>query len=86
MLVETAACIKGLVKSFPILSLEVKDLLLVENESGMIIDTKKWLSLNFKMKDIGWNKILLRVKIVRYGSKTFIGLIKKLTLRRSLDV
>ena len=40
-------------RSFLILSLYVDDILLVENDMELIVTIKRWLSLNFEMKDIG---------------------------------
>ena len=59
---------------FVILSLYVNDILLAGNSKEMIDTTKKWLSSNFEMKDIGDASYVLGVKIVRDRAKRFLGL------------
>ena len=60
--------------SFIILSLYVDDILLAGNDMEMIIATKRWLSSNFEMKDMGETDYILGVKILRDCSKKLLGL------------
>ena len=62
--------------SFLILSLYVDDILLAENDMKLIVATKKWLSSNFEMKDMGEVNFVLRVKILRDCSKDFLVCLK----------
>ena len=57
--------------SFIILSLYVDDILLVGNDMEMIIATKKWLSFNFEMKDMGEADYILGIKILKDRSRNF---------------
>ena len=50
---------------FIILSLSVDDLLIAGNDKKLIDVTKKWLSSNFEMKDMGEASNVLGVKILR---------------------
>ena len=50
---------------FIILSLYVNDILIAGNDKKFIDVTKKWLSSNFKMKDMGEASYVLGVKIFR---------------------
>ena len=59
---------------FIILSLYVDDILIVGNYKKLIDVTKKWLSSNFEMKDIGEASYVLGIKILRDRSKHLLGL------------
>ena len=54
---------------FIILFLYVYDMLIVGNDKKLIDVTKKWLSSNFKMKDMGEARYVLGVMIFRDCSK-----------------
>ena len=54
---------------FIILSLYVDDILIVGNNKILIDVTKKWLSSNFEMKDMGKANYVLGVKILGDCSK-----------------
>jgi hypothetical protein len=60
--------------SFIILSLYVDDILIARNNKEMIDTTKKWLSSNFEMKDMGEASYVLGVKIIRDHVKRLLGL------------
>jgi hypothetical protein len=60
--------------SFIILSLYVDDILIAENKKKDVDTTKRWLSSNFKMKDMGEANYILGVKIIRDHAKKFLGL------------
>ena len=61
-------------KKIIIFSLNVNDILLVSNDTEMIVATKWWLSFNFEMKDMGQLDYILGVKIFRDRSKKLLGL------------
>ena len=54
---------------FIILSLYVDNILIARNDKKLIVVTKKWLSSNFEMKDMGEASYVLGVKIFRDCSK-----------------
>ena len=54
---------------FIIMSLYVGDIMIVGNDKKLIDVTKKWLSSNFEMKDMGKASYVLGVKIFRDRSK-----------------
>ena len=54
---------------FIILSLYVDDILIAGNDKKLIDVTKKWLSSNLEMKDMGEANYVLGVKIFRELSK-----------------
>ena len=54
---------------FIILSLYVGDILIVGNDKKLIDVTKKWLSSNFEMKDMGEASYVLGFRIFRDCSK-----------------
>ena len=54
---------------FIILSLYVDDILIAGNDKKLIDVTKKWLSSNFEMKDMGDANYVLGVKILKDRSK-----------------
>ena len=60
--------------NFIILSLYVDDILIIGTIKEMIDTTKKWLSSNFEMKDIGEANYVLGVKIIRDRTKRLLGL------------
>ena len=59
---------------FIILFLYVDDLLVAGNDKKLIDVTKKWLSSNFEMNDMGEASYVLDVKIFRDRSKRLLGL------------
>ena len=59
---------------FIILFLYVDDLLVAGNDKKLIDVTKKWLSSNFEMNDMGEASYVLEVKIFRDRSKRLLGL------------
>jgi len=71
--------------SFIILSLYVDDILIVGNIKEMIDTTKKWLSSNFKMKDMGEAIYVLGVKIIRDRSKRILGLTQETYIKKMLE-
>jgi len=71
--------------SFIILSLYVDDILIAGNSKEMIDTTKKWLSSNFEMKDMGEARYVLGVKIIRDRSKRLLGLTQETYIKKMLE-
>ena len=71
-------------KYFIIPSLYVDDILIVGNDKKLIDVTKKWLSSNFKMKDMEETNYVLGVKILRDCSKRLLGLSQEMYIKKML--
>jgi len=71
--------------SFIILSLYVDNILIARNSKEMIDTTKKWLSSNFEMKDMGEASYVLGVKIIRDRFKRFLGLTQETYIKKMLE-
>jgi hypothetical protein len=69
---------------FIILSLYVDDILIAENNKEMIKTIKRWLSLNFEMKDMGESSYSLGVKIIRDRAKRLLGLTQETYIKKML--
>ena len=54
--------------------LYVDDILLIENDVGMLSSVKVWLSKNFSTKDLGEAAYVLGIRIYRDRSKKLLGL------------
>jgi hypothetical protein len=50
------------------------DILIAENSKELIDTTKRWLSSNFEIKEMGKANYVLSVKIVRDRAKRLLGL------------
>ena len=70
---------------FIILSLYVNDILIARKYKKLIDVTKKWLSSNFKMKDMGEAIYVLGVKILRDRSKRLLGLSQETYIKKMLQ-
>jgi hypothetical protein len=71
--------------SFIIFSLYVDDILIAGNSKEMIDTTKRWLSSNFEIKDIGEPNYILGVKIIRDRVKRLLGLTQETYIKRMLE-
>ena len=71
--------------SFIILSLYIDDILLAGNDMEMIITTKRRLSINFEMKDMGEADYILGVEILRDHSKKLLGLSQQTYIQKVLE-
>ena len=71
--------------SFIILSLYVDDILITRNSKEMINTTKKWLSSNFNMKDMGKVSYVLGVKIIRDLAKWLVDLTQENYIKKMLE-
>ena len=59
------------------LILYVNDILLVTNDLNLLRDTKKFMSNNFEMKDLGYASYVLGIQLYRVRSKNILGLSQK---------
>ena len=66
-------CFNDLTKRF----INVDDILLATNDLNLLRDTKKFLSNNFDMKDLGNASYVLGIQIYRDRSKDILGLSQK---------
>lgn len=57
-----------------ILVLYVDDILLASNDIGLLHETKKFLTKNFEMKDLGDASFVLGIQILRDRSRGVLGL------------
>jgi hypothetical protein len=71
--------------SFIILFLYVDSILIVGNNKEMIETTKRWLSSNFEMKDMGEASYVLGVKIIRDCAKKLFSLTQKTYIKKMLE-
>ena len=69
---------------FIILSLYIDDILIVGNDKKLIDVTKRWLSSNFEMKDMGEANYVLGVKILKDRSKRLLGLSQETYIKKML--
>ena len=69
---------------FIILSLYVHDILIAGSDKMLIDVTKKWLSSNFEMTDMGEASYVLGVKIFRDRSKRLLALSQKTYIQKML--
>ena len=70
---------------FIILSLYVDVILIARNDKKLIDVTKKWLSSNFKMKDMGEASYVFGVKILKDRSKRLLGLSQETYIKKMLQ-
>ena len=59
---------------FIFLILYVDDILLASSDVGLLLETKKFLSSNFDMKDLGEASFVLGIEILRDREKGVLGL------------
>jgi len=52
----------------------VDDILLASSDVGLLLETKKFLSSNFDMKDLGEASLVLGIEIHRDRTKGVLGL------------
>ena len=69
---------------FIFLILYVDDILLVSSDVGLLLETKKFLSSNFDMKDLGEVSFILGIEIHRDRRKRVLGLSQKAYLEKVL--
>jgi hypothetical protein len=66
-------------------SLYVDDILIAGNSKEMIDTTKRWLSSNFEMKDMGEANYVLGVKIIRDRATKLLGLTQETYIKKTLE-
>jgi len=66
------------------LILYVDDILLATNDLGLLHETKKFLSSNFEMKDMGEESYVIGIKIFQNRSQRLLGLSQKTYINRIL--
>jgi hypothetical protein len=64
------------------LILYVDDILLASSDVSLLLETKRFLSLNFDMKDLGEASFVLGIKIHRDRRKGVLGLSQKAYLEK----
>ena len=67
------------------LVLYVDDVLLVSSDIGLLHETKRFLTKNFEMKDLGDASFVLGIQIHRDRSRGILGLSQKSYIERVLD-
>ena len=70
---------------FIFLILYVDDILLASSDLGLLHDTKKFLSKNFEMKDMGEATYVIGIEIFRDRSRGLLGLSQKAYIDRVLE-
>ncbi|KAK9083162.1 hypothetical protein Scep_029633 [Stephania cephalantha] len=70
---------------FIILVLYVDDILLVANDVAMLHDVKRFLSINFEMKDMGEASYVIGIEIFRDRSQGLLGLSQKGYINKVLE-
>ena len=84
-IVDQCIYIKVSGSKFTFLVLYVDDILLASNNLGLIRETKRFLSQNFDMKDIGEASHVLGIEIHRDRSKKILGLSQKAYINKILE-
>ena len=67
------------------LFLYVDDILLASSDLGLLHETKKFLSMNFEMKDMGEATYVIGIEIFRDRSRGLLGLSQKAYIERVLE-
>ena len=70
---------------FIFLVLYVDDILLATNDLGSLYETKKFLSKNFEMKDMGEASYMIGIEIFRDRSQGLLGLSQKAYINKVLE-
>ena len=63
----------------------VDDILLATNDLGLLHETKKFLSKNFEMKDMGEASYVIGIEIIRDRSQGLLGLSQKAYINKVLE-
>jgi len=67
------------------LTLYVDDILLIGNNLVMIEATKKWLSSDFEMTNMGEVRYVLGVEIIRNHPKKLLGMSQEAYIKKVLE-
>jgi len=65
--------------------LYIDDILLATNDLGLLHETKKFLSSNFEMKDMGEVSYVIGIEIFRNRSQGLLGLSQKAYINKVLE-
>ena len=71
---------------FIIMSIYIDDILIARNDKKLIDVTKKWLSSNFEMKDMGKASYVLGVEIFKDLSKRLLSLSQETYIKKMLKL
>ena len=74
---------QGQVAAF--LVLYVDDILLIGNDVGMLSTVKVWLANNFDMKDLGEERYILGIKLLRNQKQEIMGLSQDTYIKKVLS-
>jgi hypothetical protein len=55
------------------------------SDLGLLHETKRFLSMNFEMKDMGEESYVIGIEIFRDGSRRLLGLSQKAYIKRVLE-
>ena len=72
-------------RKFIFLILYVDDIFLATNDLGLLSETKKFLSNNFEMKDMGETYYVIGIEIFRDRSLGLLGLSQKAYINKVLE-
>ena len=67
------------------LILYIDDILLATNDLGLLHETKKFLSRNFEVKDMGEVSYVIRIEIFHNRSQGLLGLSQKVYINKVLE-
>ena len=84
-IVDQCIYLKTSGRNFIFLVLYVDDILLASSDLGLLHETKKLLSTNFEMKDLGEASFVLGIEIHHDRSRGLLGLSHKAYIRRVLE-
>nr|KYP53194.1 Retrovirus-related Pol polyprotein from transposon TNT 1-94 [Cajanus cajan] len=84
-IVDQCICLKVSVSKFIFLILYVDDILLATNNLGLLSETKKFLSNNFEMKDMGEAGYVIGIEIFCYKSQGLLSLSQKEYINKVLE-
>jgi len=84
-IVDRCIYLKVSESKFIFLILYVDDILLATNDLGLLSETKKFLSNNFEMKDMGETYFVIGIEIFRNRSQGLLGLSQKAYINKVLE-
>jgi hypothetical protein len=64
----------------------VDDILLASSDASLLLETKRFLSSNFDMKDLSETSFILVIKIHRYRRNVVLKLSHKVYLEKVLEI
>ena len=85
-IVDRCIYLKVIGSKFIFLILYVDDILLATNDLSLLSETKKFLSNNFEMKDMGEAYYVIGIEIFRNRSQGLLGLSQKAYINKVLEL